>query len=430
MNDIESLYRIFLSSNGISTDTRQLRKGMLFFALKGTNFDANTLIPKALEFGADWAVSDDSAYLDHEKVLVVDDSLKTLQLLAAYHRQQMKAKVIAITGTNGKTTTKELVSRVLEQRFNVVSTQGNLNNHIGVPLSLLRITEETEIAVIEMGANHQGEIMQLCRIAQPDFGIITNIGKAHLEGFGSLTGVINAKSELYNWIDDHGELVFVHSDNELLEGLSMNIKRFTYGESLNDDPYGELVSVDPWLHIAWEYKQLQYVVRTNMIGAYNTENILAAIALGCFFEVDGDKINHAIEHYIPSNNRSQLIETATNRVILDAYNANPVSMAAAIRNFEQIHGPKPVLILGDMLELGQNSDEEHAEILKLIIDLDFKHVYLVGPLFGNVYTGDDWHHFQHVDQLVAYLKKHPIKNADILVKASRGIRLENVVPLL
>ncbi|MBW7848068.1 MAG: UDP-N-acetylmuramoyl-tripeptide--D-alanyl-D-alanine ligase [Bacteroidales bacterium] len=430
MNAIETLYSHFLQSTGVSTDTRQLKSGNIFFALKGPYFDANSLISDALKAGALLAVSDHLQYQNHEQVMVVDDVLLTLQQLAAFHRRQMKANVIAITGTNGKTTTKELTARVLATTFKTIATHGNLNNHIGVPLSLLEITPDTEMAVIEMGANHMGEIMLLCRLARPDYGLITNIGKAHLEGFGSITGVINAKSELYNWIDDHGKMLFVYADNELLNELSARIRRFTYGANLTNDLYGELVANDPWLHLAWEYRSSQSVVNTQIIGSYNAENILAAIAIGAYFGVETDRINQAVSSYVPSNNRSQLIQTAKNRVIMDAYNANPVSMAASIRNFDAISNERPVLILGDMLELGQSSDAEHAEILKLVTDLGFKRVYLVGPCFGKVYAGDDWLHFDNANHLADYLKKNPIRQADILLKASRGIHLETVLGLL
>jgi len=430
MNTIETIYKHFLLSTCFSTDSRQLKPGCIFFALKGPNFDANLLVEKALENGADWAIADDPSLASNQRIFVVEDVLKTLQQLAALHRAKMSAKIIAITGSNGKTTTKELVLRVLSSSFNTIATEGNLNNHIGVPLTLLRLKPETEIAVIEMGANHMGEIMQLCRIARPEYGLITNIGKAHLEGFGSFTGVINAKSELYSWIDDHGKLLFVNADNKLLEGLSTNIKRFTYGEALYNNLYGELVSDQPFLHVAYEFQEQQAVIATRMIGAYNTENILAAISIGCHFGVKAEQIVEAISTYIPSNNRSQLIETKTNKVIMDAYNANPVSMAAAIATFDRMRGQKAAVIIGDMLELGASSDQEHAEILKLLTDLDFNQVYLVGPLFERVYAGDDWLHFNDVDALYAFLKKKPIRNSDILIKGSRGIKLEKVLPLL
>lgn len=430
MNTIETLYTHFLKSTGISTDTRTLVAGNIFFALKGPAFNGNHLVNEALEKGALLAVADDESLQNKSNVFWTEDCLQTLQQLATFHRMKMKATVIGITGSNGKTTTKELIGKVLAKKYAVVYTQGNLNNHIGVPLSILAIKPETEMAVIEMGANHIGEIRQLCRIARPEFGIITNIGKAHIEGFGGFTGVINAKSEMYSWIDDHGKMLFVNTDNELLERLSARIQRFTYGASLHNNLYGELVADDPFLHLAWEYNDHQSVVTTQIIGSYNTENILAAIAIGCYFEVEGTAIDQAIGSYVSSNNRSQLMETQHNRVVMDAYNANPTSMAAAIRNLDKMRNRKAWLIIGDMLELGADADAEHAEILKLIIDLDFKNVILVGPLFKNVIAGNDWLWFAKVDELVEYLSKNPIRDADVLVKASRGIQLEKVLPCL
>ncbi len=427
---VESVYSYFQKHPEVSTDTRSLKEGALFFALKGPNFDANKLVLQALEQGAAYAVADDAQLPDDPRILKVEDSQRMLQELGQYHRRKMKAKVIGITGTNGKTTTKELMARVLASSFNIVFTEGNLNNHLGVPLSLLRINEDTDIAVIEMGANHMGEIMQLCRLAEPDFGIITNIGKAHLEGFGSFQGVINSKSELYAYIDDHAGMLFVNTDNQLLDRLSKNIKRFTFGSSMQADVYGQLIEADPFVQIDWEYGSNQMTVESRLIGNYNAENILAAIAVGCHFNVPAEKINHAISSYIPSNNRSQLVETSKNRVIMDAYNANPVSMELAIKNFDSIRHSKAMLILGDMLELGQESDAEHAEILKLLSDLEMPEVILVGPHFERVYAGDDWLHFEKVEQLCSYFEEKQPKSYDILIKGSRGIRLEKVLPYL
>lgn len=426
----EKLYEIFQQCKNVSTDTRTLQPGDLFFALKGPSFNANSLALQAIEKGAVLAVVDDASLPDHPQLLKVENSLRTLQELGKFHREQINATIIGITGSNGKTTTKELIFRVLEQKYQTIATQGNLNNHIGVPLTLLRIKPETEFAVVEMGANHIGEIARLCRLAQPHYGIITNIGKAHLEGFGGLTGVINAKSELYAYIDDYGKMLFVHKDNSLLDQLSARIKRFTFGSGLKNDLFGELISAEPRLNVAWEYQTNQMVTSTRMIGAYNTENILAAIAVGCYFDVPAESISMAIGTYESKNNRSQLIETNNNRVIMDAYNANPVSMEAAIRNFDQLRSGKSVVILGDMLELGSESDHEHAMILKLLTDLDFKNVILVGPLFGNVYGGDDWLLFATSDELIKHLNKIPLKGFDILIKGSRGIQLEKILPLL
>lgn len=427
---IQDIYSIFEQHPSVSTDTRNIKKGDLFFALKGPHFDANALAIKAIEQGASYAIVDDKSLPQHPQLIQVNNVLKSLQHLANYHRKKMNATVIGITGSNGKTTTKELVARVLSKKYTTLFTEGNLNNHIGVPLTLLRLKSDTEMAVIEMGANHIGEIRQMCLIAEPNFGIITNIGKAHLEGFGGAVGVINAKSELYAYIDDHAGMLFVNKDNALLNRLSANIKRFTFGSDLSNDLYCELVSSDPYLNIAWEYRSSQSVVYSRIIGSYNAENIAAAIAIGCYFGVEKESVNHAIEQYQSENNRSQLVETKKNRVILDAYNANPNSMEAAIRNFDKMRERKAWLILGDMLELGNESDHEHANILKLVTDLDFNHVILVGPLFERVYGGDDWHIFPDVEKLAIHLQKKPIENCDILLKGSRGIQLEKAFPLL
>lgn len=428
--EIKALYDIFLKQGSVSTDTRSLQNGDIFFALKGPNFDANKLVLKALELGASYAVADDASLSDDPRIIKTPDVLTTLQQLANLHRRNCKATVIGITGSNGKTTTKELMGRVLSKKYETLITPGNLNNHIGLPLTLLRLKESTELAVIEMGANHQGENRKLCLIAEPDYGLVTNIGKDHLEGFGGYTGAINANSELYSYISDKGGMLFVNRDNELLDRLSTRIRRFTYGSSVDNDLYGELISADPFIHIAWEYGPMQSVVKTRLIGDYNTENVLAAIAAGCRFGIEKQDINDAIASYEPRNNRSQLVDTGRNRVILDAYNANPSSMEAAIRNFEQIRGRRATYILGDMLEMGIYSEEEHANILRLLTDLDADSVILVGKEFGKVYGGDDWLHFEHVDQLIKHLSTNPLHGHDVLIKASRGIMLEKILPYL
>lgn len=430
MNTIETLYAAFLKSRSVSIDSRKIEKGSLFFALKGDHTDGNKYAYKALETGAAFAVVDDTEMPVKEGIIKVENSLTTLQELAKMHRRKLKAKIIGITGSNGKTTSKELISRVLSKKYKVSFTQGNLNNHIGVPLSILKITEDTEIAVIEMGANHQGEIAALSRIAQPHYGIITNIGKAHLEGFGGFIGVINGKSELYAYIDDHEGMLFVNTSNPLLAKLSANIHRFTYGEESNAQLYGELIAADPFLTFVFEYQNRQALVETKLIGNYNFENLLSAAAIGSYFEVDQTAIVDALATYHADNSRSQQIETPHNKLIMDAYNANPVSMQAAIKNFDRICGKRSAVILGDMLELGSESDHEHAEILKLLTDLDYKKVFLVGPLFGRVYAGDDWLHFKQVDELVQHLQENHLRGYDILLKGSRGMQLEKVLPLL
>ena len=430
MNSIEEIYARFRQRMRVSTDSRHVEKASVFFALKGDHFDGNKFALNAIENGACCAVVDDPTLPQHPQLFLVDDALATLQQLAIHHRKQMKATVIGITGSNGKTTSKELIAAVLMKKYNTIYTQGNLNNHIGVPLSLLRIRPETEMAVIEMGANHQGEIARLCRIAAPDFGIITNIGKAHLEGFGGITGVINGKSELYAYIDDFGGKLFVNADNDLLMTLSANIERFTFGQNRQADVYGELVASDPFLAFVWDYQNKQSFVQTQLIGNYNFENLLAATAIGSFFQVPEDAVNEALASYQSQNSRSQLMDTGKNKVVMDAYNANPTSMVASITNFDKMCGKRNLLILGDMLELGDEAEREHAEILKLLTDFDFKNVILVGPHFGSVYQGDDWLHFEKTDQLLNYLSENKFRGYDILLKGSRSMQIEKSLPFL
>ncbi|HOI32967.1 MAG: UDP-N-acetylmuramoyl-tripeptide--D-alanyl-D-alanine ligase [Bacteroidales bacterium] len=430
MKTLESLYSLFLKHRIVSTDSRNLKKDAIFFALRGDNFDGNQYVLQAIENGAVAAVSDRTEYKDHPQVWVVDDTLSALQQLALMHRKAMPVRVIGITGSNGKTTTKELVAAVLSKKYKVLHTTGNLNNHIGVPLTLLQLKPDTELAVIEMGANHQGEIAALSRLAMPDFGLITNIGKAHLEGFGSFTGVINAKSELYAYLDDHGGKVFVNTDNALLERLSHKMNRFTYGQNNKAEVYGELVSDDPFLTLVWEYQSRQAMIHTQITGQYNFENIMAAVAVGNFFEVETSEIVEAIENYLPANHRSQLIETDRNQLLMDAYNANPTSMEAALMNFSKRCGRRSMLILGDMLELGNESEAEHANILKLVIDLGFRNVVLVGPEFEKVYAGNDWIHVNKVEELISRYKDEAPTGYEILIKGSRGIRLEKLLPFL
>lgn len=430
MKTPESLYSLFLKHRKVSTDSRNLEKDAIFFALRGDNFDGNQFVLQAIENGAAAAVSDRTELSEHPQVWVVDDTLRALQQLAMMHRKAMPSKVIGITGSNGKTTTKELIAAVLSKKYEVLYTRGNLNNHIGVPLTLLQLKPDTELAVIEMGANHQGEIAALSRLAMPDCGLITNIGKAHLEGFGGFTGVINAKSELYAYLDDHGGKVFVNIDNELLDRLSVNLDRFSYGQNNKAEVYGELVADDPFLSLVCEYKSLQIMIHTQITGQYNFENIMAAVAVGNYFEVDTHAIAEAIENYLPANHRSQIIETERNQLLMDAYNANPTSMEAALINFSKRCGQRAMLILGDMLELGDASEAEHAIILKLVIDLDFRNVVLVGPEFAKVYAGDDWIHVNKVEDLISRYKDEAPTGYEILIKGSRGIQLEKLLPYL
>ena len=427
MNPIETIYHYFVKSYKVTTDSRKIEQDAVFFALRGENFDANDFAIQVAEQGvASLVVADRKELPQHERILVVDDTLKALQDLAAYHRSQSKATVLSITGTNGKTTTKELVSAVLAKKYNIIHTMGNLNNHIGVPLTLLSIKPETEIAVVEMGASHPGEIDFLCRIADPDYGLITNIGKAHLEGFGSFEGVIKTKTELYRHIKTHGKAVFVNQGNPLLWEQSEGQERISYGRHCAAFCPVAPGACNPYLCVFWR----KHFIQTHLVGSYNFENVAAAIGVGQYFGVDDDKIIEALEAYTPTNSRSQVIDTEKNRIIMDAYNANPTSMRAALINFANICGDEHLLILGDMRELGTASEEEHRNILGLMKELKFKEALLVGANFGAYNKNPNWKTFAKVEDLCQYLEKHPISGKTILVKGSNSIQLGKVLPLL
>lgn len=422
-----ALYEIFLTHRNICTDTRKIKPGDIFWALKGDNFDGNQFVGAALESGATLAITDDPTIYDAQKpMILVDDSLKELQMLARHHRQQYDIPVIAITGTNGKTTTKELMHAVLSRSFKVHATQGNLNNHIGVPLTLLSMPEETEIAIIEMGANHPHEITTLCNIAQPNFGMITNIGKAHLEGFGSYKGVIKAKSELYDFLIAQEGQIFINYDDRILRKNSAGCHAITYGSNNKAMTYGTALPGNLTLSLTLNDQR----VNTQLTGEYNLNNALAAAAAGKRFGVLEQDIIAALEAYKPENNRSQIKDTAHNRLLLDAYNANPSSMEAAIRNFMALQADNKVMIAGDMLELGDAAEEEHSLIAGLIESAGFHAVYFVGPHFTKASTLPEAHCFDHVDKLTAYLKANPIEGCTILVKGSRGIQLEKITDRL
>ena len=427
MSPIETIYQHFTKAYKVTTDSRKVEKDAVFFALKGENFDANDFALQVAEQGvASLVVADRKDLPKHERIVIVDDSLKALQDLAAYHRQQSKAIVLSITGTNGKTTTKELVSVVLAKKYNIIHTQGNLNNHIGVPLTLLSIRPDTEIAVVEMGANHPGEIDFLCHIAAPDYGLITNIGKAHLEGFGSFEGVIKTKTELYRHIKAHGKAVFVNQGNPLLWEQSEEQNRITYGRHCAADAPVAPGACNPYLSVVWR----KQIIQTHLVGSYNFENVAAAIGVGQYFGVEDNKIVEALEAYTPTNSRSQVIETQKNHVIMDAYNANPTSMRAALINFANICGKDSLLILGDMRELGTASEEEHRGILRLMKELGFKEALLVGQNFCTYNENAAWKTFEKVGDLCQYLENSPINGKTILVKGSNSIQLGKVLPLL
>ncbi len=427
MNPIETIYQHFIKAYKVSTDSRKIEKDAVFFALKGENFDANDFALKVAEDGvASLVVADRKDLPKHERILIVDDALKTLQGLARYHRQHCNAIVLSITGTNGKTTTKELVSAVLAKKYNLIHTQGNLNNHIGMPLTLLSIKPETEIAVVEMGASHPGEIDFLCKIANPDYGLITNIGKAHLEGFGSLEGVIKTKTELYQHIKAHGKAVFVNQGNPMLWEQSEGQTRISYGRHCAADTPVAPAACNPYLSVGWE----KHLIQTHLVGSYNFENVAAAIGVGHYFKVEDDKIVEALEAYTPTNSRSQVIDTAHNHIIMDAYNANPTSMRAAIINFANICGEQHLLILGDMRELGSASEEEHRNILGLMKELGFRAAFLVGQNFCAYNDNPDWLTFNKVENLCQHLESRQINGKTILIKGSHSVQLEKVLPLL
>jgi len=424
---LATIYQHYLKAHKVSTDSRKIEKDAVFFALKGENFDANDFALKVAEEGiASLVVADRKTLPKHERLIIVDDTLKALQDLAAYHRAQSKATVLSITGTNGKTTTKELVSAVLAKKYNIIHTMGNLNNHIGVPLTLLSIKPETEIAIVEMGANHPGEIEFLCHIADPDYGLITNIGKAHLEGFGSFEGVIKTKTELYRHIKANGKAVFVNQGNPLLWEQSEGQTRITYGRHCAADAPVAPGACNPYLSVVWK----KHLIQTHLVGSYNFENVASAIAVGQYFKVDENDIIDALETYTPTNSRSQVIDTEKNRIVMDAYNANPTSMRAALINFANICGEQHLLILGDMRELGTASEDEHRNILALMKELGYKDAMLVGQNFCTYNENADWKTFAKVEDLYQYIETHPIEGKHILVKGSRSIQLEKVLPLL
>lgn len=421
-----SIYETYKQSYKISTDSRHIEPASVFFALKGERFDGNDFALEVAEAGvASLVVADRPSLPDHPRILKVKDSLRMLQALAVYHRLQLThLKVLSITGTNGKTTTKELVSAVMAKKYNTIFTQGNLNNHIGVPLTLLRLTPDTEFAIVEMGANHPGEIKTLANLACPDYGIITNIGKAHLEGFGSFEGVIKTKNELYENLKASSGTAFVNGDNALLMDLSKDMNRHRYGTT---DAHCVVrpAHCDPYLAVNWEGQTIQ----TRLVGSYNFENVAAAIAVGSYFGVDANDIKAALEEYEPTNSRSQVIE-GKNRIIMDAYNANPTSMNASVKNFRQISGDNALLILGDMRELGDASEQEHRAILDLLEESGFHEAFLVGPNFSQYNDNPKYLTFANVDELVDYLNQHPVAGRNILVKGSRGIQLEKVLPCI
>ena len=429
--NVASLYQIYLSHPVVTTDSRNIQTGSIFFALKGDNFNGNEFAMTALAKGASYAVVDEACYATEERILLVEDVLTTLQGLARLHRQSTGVPVLAITGTNGQTTPKELTAAVLSRKFNLVCTKGNLNNHIGVPLTLLSIRPETDFAVVEMGANHPGEIEALCRIALPDFGLITNVGRAHLEGFGSFEGVIQTKSELYRFLEEKKGVIFINTSNPILTAKAGTVSKIGYttaksGEGLE----GELVSADPSLLFKILFPKGWLYVKTKLVGGYNLENALAAAAIGHYFGIDPTNIVAALESYQPDNNRSQMVVTDRNRLLMDAYNANPSSTMAALENFAHLKSTKKGVILGDMLELGADAPEEHQKMVDFLATLDLDLVLLTGSHYAGCKRPATFHCYNEPAELVAYLKETQLSEYLLLIKGSRGMKLETIRPEL
>lgn len=422
---IKQIHDIYLKSSEVSIDTRTLKKNALFFAIKGEHFDGNKFAEQAISAGAKVAVIDNPEYAN-EHTILVENSLKTLQALATYHRQHLNIPVIALTGSNGKTTTKELINAVLSSQFNTYATKGNLNNHLGVPLTLLSMNNQTEIAIVEMGANHHKEIASLCEIAQPDYGYITNFGKAHLEGFGSVEGVVKAKSELYDYLRGNKKVAFINHDDPKQIKQSEGIKSFTFSSENNTDVTITFESASPFVSARCN----NIIINSNLIGNYNFSNIAAAITIGTYFKIDIDKISHAINNYTPSNNRSQIIKKNNNTIILDAYNANPTSMKAALESFEKLNlnHSNSAIFLGDMFELGNDSSKEHQAIVNILEQINSNTIVLFGEHFHNTKVSNKIKTFKSIELAEDILKD--IKDAKILIKGSRGMALERLLNYL
>ncbi|MNQ41750.1 UDP-N-acetylmuramoyl-tripeptide--D-alanyl-D-alanine ligase [compost metagenome] len=423
--NIKDIHNLFLQCSSLSIDTRKIEKKSMFFAIKGEKFDANTFAKEALELGALYVIIDNESYFIDDRTILVENSLQTLQELARFHRNYLALPIVALTGSNGKTTTKELINVVLSKKFRTKATVGNLNNHIGVPLTLLSFTKETEIGIVEMGANHQKEIEFLCQIAQPDFGYITNFGKAHLEGFGGVEGVIAGKSEMYQYLAAKGKTVFVNLEDPIQIEKSKGIKSFTFGvKKENADLNIQNITANPFVVI--EYND--FAIESHLIGLYNANNINAATAIGKYFDVKESDIKSAIENYIPANNRSQMMQKGSNEIILDAYNANPSSMAVAITNFLQLDKKKKVMILGDMFELGDESLQEHKVIIDSLANQKEAFCFLIGKAFftGKI-SNDNIQFFETFDAFAEFLKTFKFDSNMILIKGSRGMALERTL---
>jgi len=419
---IQDLYKRFVLSTGISTDTRKITSGKIFFALKGPNFNANEFADAALRAGAAYAVVDDKRFAQSDKTILVDDTLITLQELANNHRRQLDIPILAITGSNGKTTTKELIKTVLQEKYICQATEGNLNNHIGVPLTILNLKKNTEMAIVEMGANKIGEIQELCKIAEPTHGIITNIGKAHTEGFGSFEGVLRGKSELYQWLIQNQGTVFINSQDDILSNMSKRFDKPVFYPQNGDFYHCALLEVDLWIKLKSENNK---IIQTQLVGAYNFPNIAAALCIGKYFDVEQEKANAAVSSYTPDNNRSQVISKGSNKIILDAYNANPDSMRVALENLLNIKAKNKVVILGDMFELGDITVEEHKSIGRMTNKAGFQEVIFCGESMQYAKEeNDNSRYFKTRSELEKYIQNHIFEDSLILIKGSRGMALE------
>lgn len=425
--DISTLYNYYQKSSGVCTDTREIKKDCLFFALKGDNFNGNLFVQEALDKGASYAVIDEeAAHKDSGETILVEDALLALQQLAQFHRKELGIRIIALTGSNGKTTTKELLYALLSQKYKTSATKGNLNNHIGVPLTLLSMTKDTEIGIVEMGANHLGEIKMLTDIAQPDYGYITNFGKAHLEGFGSMEGVIRGKTELYSFLKEHNKEVFINELDPTQMKVSEGMKRITLGTPQSDF---DITLLDSSNQLLIEFEKTY--IQSKLVGAYNFANLAAAIAIGAYFAVSTDQIKQGIESYSPNNNRSQMLTKKTNTILMDAYNANPSSMMAALENFKNTDAPNKILYLGDMFELGNDAEMEHQNIVDFLIKNPIGNVYLVGENFFKTDTSDSYlKKFQNFQELKTEIENNPPRHASILIKGSRGMALERILDII
>lgn len=429
---MEDIYSRFLECKGVTTDSRKCGPGLMFFALKGERFDGNEFVRAALEQGCTYAVTDDAGKYDasDDRMILVDNTLAALQQMAAMHRRALGAPVIGITGTNGKTTTKELTNAVMSTTYNVLCTQGNLNNSIGVPLTVLGLKREHEYAIVEMGASHPGDIKELVEISQPDFGLITNVGKAHLLGFGSFEGVKRTKGELYDWLREHKGTAFVNRDNEHLQQMCKGLPLIEYGKPGQEGllVQGEVLECNPFVKFRWRKDGGDWhTVQTNLIGAYNVDNALAAITIGLKFGVKERDASDAVANYMPQNNRSQLTETGRNHLVVDAYNANPTSMAAALENFSMIKAQDKMLILGDMRELGEVSQEEHRRIVQEIRKYGFTQVWLVGSEFAGAAGDSGFRLFPDVEAVNNALQSEPVNGKTILIKGSNSIGLTKTI---